>query len=388
MPTSRPSRPLRLIDLSGPPYERGRRYGEEAGAEIRRAISHYSAQLRTLALTDERLATLVARYLPRIEAFEPRYVEELRGIAAGAQVDFERIVMVNARTELLKLAEDKGFCQRFLGLRAEGCTTVVVESHAAKDGALIHAHNWDWKTESADASVILRIRGTDGPDILTFTEAGALGRFGLNSVGIAVTANYLECDRDYSQLGVPLAVIRRKVLEQVTVGEAAAVVCNTPKSGSNNLTVSHGRSGLAFNFECAPDEAFEVEPEEGLLVHANHWRSPAARVKLRERGFAEGADSLFRDRRARQLLADRRGGLTVEDVKRTLLDDCDTPFSICQPPGYPGTPVSHATVATLIMRPSLGTMEVAVLPAVDPTFTSYALDPRGTVRRRAAGADG
>ena len=32
--------------------------------------------------------------------------------------------------------------------------------------------------------------------------------------GIAITANYLECDRDYRQVGVPLALIRRKVLEQ------------------------------------------------------------------------------------------------------------------------------------------------------------------------------
>jgi len=43
----------------------------------------------------------------------------------------------------------------------------------------------------------------DGPDLMTFTEAGALGRCGFNAVGIAITANYLECDRDYRQVGVP-----------------------------------------------------------------------------------------------------------------------------------------------------------------------------------------
>jgi len=35
------------------------------------------------------------------------------------------------------------------------------------------------------------------------TEAGGLARSGFNSAGVAITANYLESDRDYRQLGVP-----------------------------------------------------------------------------------------------------------------------------------------------------------------------------------------
>ena len=115
----------------------------------------------------------------------------------------------------------------------------------AAERRLIHAHNWDWKLESAAASVVLRIRDTHGPDILTFTEAGALAPFGFNSAGCAITANYLESDRDYTQLGVPLAVIRRKVLEQTHLAMALRTVCVTPKSASNNIIVSHCGGGMA-----------------------------------------------------------------------------------------------------------------------------------------------
>ena len=59
---------------------------------------------------------------------------------------------------------------------------------------------------------------------MTFTEAGALGRCGFNAVGIAITANYLESDRDYRQVGVPLALIRRKVLESEHVALAMRTV--------------------------------------------------------------------------------------------------------------------------------------------------------------------
>ena len=44
------------------------------------------------------------------------------------------------------------------------------------------------------------LRRDDGPDLLTFTEAGALGRSGFNAAGIAITANYLRSDRDYAWL--------------------------------------------------------------------------------------------------------------------------------------------------------------------------------------------
>src|SRR6202007_2163302 len=90
---------------------------------------------------------------------------------------------------------------------------VVVLPEAAQSSCLVHAQNWDWKRECTETAVVLRIRRDDGPDILTFTEAGALARSGFNAAGIAITANYLESDRDYSRVGVPLALIRRKVLE-------------------------------------------------------------------------------------------------------------------------------------------------------------------------------
>ena len=64
-----------------------------------------------------------------------------------------------------------------------------------------------------DGEEALRRFREDGPDLLTFVEAGGLARAGLNAAGIAVTANYLESDRDYRELGVPLALLRRRFLE-------------------------------------------------------------------------------------------------------------------------------------------------------------------------------
>jgi isopenicillin-N N-acyltransferase-like protein len=107
----------------------------------------------------------------------------------------------------------------------DGCTGLVALSEATADHSVIHAQNWDWKAECAETSVVLRIRRDDGPDILTFTEAGGLARSGFNAAGIGITANYLESDRDYARPGVPLALIRRKVLEQADVAMAMSAAC-------------------------------------------------------------------------------------------------------------------------------------------------------------------
>jgi isopenicillin-N N-acyltransferase-like protein len=377
------AQPCRLIELSGSPHDRGVQYGRQAAREIARGVGHYGAQAKALDVDDHRLAQMVRDYLPVLESFDPRQIEEMRGVAAGAGVGFEQIVLLNARTELFQFALRPALLESVKVTVPDGCTGVVVRPEAARDRQLIHAHNWDWKYESAESCVILRIRNEDGPDILTFTEAGALARFGLNSRGICISANGLECDRDYRRAGVPLALIRRKMLEQAHLSLALRIAYCTPKSGSNNIIVSHGASGLVYNFECAPDETFMVEPRNGLLVHANHWLSPIALTKLQECGMADAPSTFYRDLRAREALAAKAGDVTVDDVIGVMLDDFETPWSICYPPrpSSPSNPTSiYVTVATLIMRPILGEMRVAMLPALDKRFTHYNLDMESAAR--------
>ena len=362
-----------LIDISGTPRERGRQYGEQAAVRIKRGIDHYSAQLESSKLTWDDIRDITARFEPTIASFDPNYVDEMRGIAEGAGVDYAGIVLLNARTELLKLAQ-----RREKGEPApddpDGCTGLVVLPQAAASGRLIHAQNWDWKVECTETAVILRIQNDNGPDILTFTEAGVLARFGFNSVGISITGNYLECERDYRRLGVPLALIRRKVLEQTQLALAMRSVYATPKSASNNIIVSHAK-GIAIDFECVPDETFQVHPEGGLIVHANHFQSPIALTKLFDTGIANMPDSLYRDIRVREILQPHVGNVTMDTVKEALFDDFETPFSVCRPPRTSLTSNNQsATVAMIVMEPESGIMEVAMLPAINRQFTTYSLD--------------
>jgi isopenicillin-N N-acyltransferase-like protein len=355
--------PFPLVEISGPPFERGVAYGRQARQRIARSIALYGATLTGLGVGRDGLVTLVAGFRPLIEGFDPAAIVEMQGIAEGAGVAFEEIVLVNARTELLQLAKRQGRPEK------DGCTGAVLLPSVTRDGRLIHGQNWDWKAECVETGIVLRIRQLDGPDVLTFTEAGGLARSGLNSLGHAITANYIESDRDYRSLGVPLPFIRRKALEAATLAEMIRVVAATPISASNCMMLSH-KDGFAVAIERAPDEAFPIHAVDGILTHANHFESEAATAKLKDTSLAETPDSLYRGERIREMLCGRHGRLDAEALKAAFRDDFGAPFAVCRPVVQEGGNLG-ATVASIVMTPAEGLMEICPMPAEGGAFTSY-----------------
>ena len=193
--------------------------------------------------------------------------------------------------------------------------------------------------------------------------------------------------RDYRQVGVKLALIRRKVLEQESPALAMHAVYVTQKSAANNMIVSASNArgqGVAIDFECAPDETFQVHPVAGLLTHANHFVSPVALAKLRDTGVASTPCSLYRGIRVRDLLLPHLGRVTTDHVKAALFDDFGTPFAVCRPPRVNDPSNLSATVAMIVMEPALRVMDVAMLPALNRTFSRFSLARGSDARRMAA----
>lgn len=372
--------PFPLIDLAGSPRERGRTHGKAAADRLRRGAKMYAESLLKSGVDWKELERRAEAMVPTIEQFDPAYVEEMRGIAEGAAEPFAAVMLMNARTEMVAAARRQKAAQHL----PDGCTAALALPEASADGVLLHGQNWDWRAECAETGVVLRIRRDDGPDILTFTEAGGLARSGLNSAGIGLTANALECDRDYQRgAGVPLPFIRRKVLESAHLAQAVQTIVSTPKPGSNHMAVSHC-DGEAFGFECAPDETFWLAPDRGLYVHANHWIAESARAKVKDTGLAETPDSIYRDKRVRDQLTPRRGQLTLEDLRGAFFDKWGSPYSVCRPPRLNSRGVMTATTAMILMRPGEGHLEACPMPALNRNFTTYTLTPDRTAQKQAA----
>lgn len=304
-----------LLTLEGPPGVRGLAYGRAAAGRIRDGIAFYASVLAASGLDEVRLRRLTDDATVEIGNFDAGMLEELEGIAEGAGVRLRDVVLLNARSELLRLSD-------------EGCTGVACLPETTASRHTLLAQNWDWHPTRSAVGVLLRILPDDGPAMLTFTEAGTLARCGLNEHGLGVVGNALECEGGTRAGGVPVSLIRRRILGCRTLVEAVEAVRAAPRGTSaNHLIASVENAAVAC--ESTPDEVYEVLPEHGMLGHSNHFCSPAAQAAVRDTGIARTPDTIARARRIRDVLSARRT-LDVGDVQEALRDHDGYPVSICR----------------------------------------------------------
>lgn len=367
--------PLPLITITGTPAERGESYGRQTAPLVGRAIAMYRTEFARKGIDWNEALRLAKLFMPSIEEYDAELAVELAAIAKGAGVPVEAIVALNARTELVfwneRERKERGVAAPALA-EVDECTSAVALPGATRDGQVIHAQNWDWQPECADHALALRIRSADMPDSLNFLEAGQLARHGFNAEGVAVTAMGLHSNSDYGRIGIPNPLIRRKMLACDTLSRAIGVIYNSARSFSHNIMVSHS-GGAAFGFETTPDGVYFLEPENGIMVHANHFKSPQALAQVTDINIARCPDTLVRDSRVRQLLGRERGKITAETFRNVFSDTFGKPNSVLRHPvARPGGMVS-GTVYTLIMDPASMRAWLAPKPYEGATYTEYAL---------------
>jgi isopenicillin-N N-acyltransferase-like protein len=80
------------------------------------------------------------------------------------------------------------------------------------------------------------------------------------------------------------------------------------------------------------------------------------------------------------------GTIAPQHVKDALFDNFQTPYSVCRPPRPSATSSEGqtASVAMVVMQPSLGIMEVCPLPALNREFTAYRVGVDRAATRQAA----
>lgn len=360
--------PFPLVDAAGDAFARGRDHGRAAGDRVLRSIAIYRDALAADGVDWTVAHEMARRFAPEIAKAYPEAIVEMRGIAEGAEVDPLDIMAINARTELLYARPDE---PTPVSAR-DGCTGAIAMPEATRSGRLLHGQNWDWRDECCDTAIVLRIEPETGPRILTFVEAGLLTRCGMNSAGIALTGNFIRCENDFGRRGTPAPIIRRAILGCERLAEAMGIVFNAALSFSSNMMISAADGG-AIDLEATPGETFWIQPQDGLLVHANHFIAPAAMSKLRDISLLENPDSLYRDRRVRAFLAARHGDITPELMMEAFQDRYGAPEAVCRSPVFgPGGDTS-STVATIIMDAAQGRMWAAPRPYGKHVFTEYRL---------------
>ena len=368
-----------LVDVTGDAHQRGLQHGRAVPDRIAAGAKLYRTQLGHRGLDEATIVRLARAMIPDIEAFDARYLEEMRGIAEGAQLPLEDILLINCRTEMLY-----GYARlQRETLRPEAtedgdCTGLVVLPPRSASGRLMHAHNWDWREECVDTCIVLRIRSAGaGPDMLCFTEAGALARHGLNSNGVSLTGNAMSSHEDFQHgSGAPVVLLRRRLLESANLAQAMRTVWAAKRYCSSNMILaqSSASDGCCISLEAAPNDVYWVHPQNDTLVHANHWLSPTALNRLRDPGLAARPDSLYRQQRVESALhSGEPSKIDWEQIRATLADDFGFPDGVLRSPKPGDFSSISATVATTLMDPAEGRMWIARKPYESRHFHEYSL---------------
>jgi isopenicillin-N N-acyltransferase-like protein len=288
------------------------------------------------------------QYRRPIAGYAPHLWEEMRGIAQGAGVSEDEILALNCRTELLSA--------QAVPFRLDGeCTALFVAPEAAADGHVFVAQNWDWSDVLRGGAVLLRVVHPGHPTVLTLTEAGMVGQIGFNSAGVGVCTNFLRAD--HRRVGVPFHVILRAALDAPRFDAAISAVCRAVRADAGNYLLAHA-DGEAINLEATSSEVGFQHPQDGWLVHTNHFLTP--RLQAGDTGVVESASTLLRYGRAARLLRPQAGQITVETLQGILRDHFSQPNAVCRHPD-PSLPEIErtATLASVIVDLTTGEMYVA-----------------------------
>jgi isopenicillin-N N-acyltransferase-like protein len=358
------------FEFSGNNREIGRQHGRQAGDYVHR---HLDMALGKLAVrdVDQQLARQRARaYIPYIQRHAPHFAEELRGLAEGAEVSEEDAYILQLRAELAVnpgIEMDAVEATRAREAIAHECTSFAVSGALTADGQPLAGQNADLPAGTLDIAIVARVQPDGKPSFLMLLPAGQISYIGINDRGLGVFANFLNTDG--WRPGFPRYLLSRTVLEHDSIGDALDRLQAIPRASSRNVLIID-RDGRSVSMEYAVDAAGRLEPEDGLLVHTNHFVDPAVAACERAEGDRL-ANSCTRLARMRELLDAERGDITPESVMSAFRDRVHAPDAICRHLG--DGPGDYITFASVIARPSSGDVWIAPGPPDQNAYTHYAL---------------
>ncbi|KAG5665772.1 hypothetical protein KAF25_009897 [Fusarium avenaceum] len=253
------------VHCSGTPYEIGHQHGTLAKDKVAGSLAFYENQFQeTCSMNWEAVRQEAENYIKPLTKLSPRHVQELQGLADGAGVDLIDIVALNVRTEITFSLYTS---VPSTSIQTDGCTSAA---YRQPNGEVLLAQNWDWQLQQAPNLIVCHISqpGTDLPNISMVTEAGVIGKIGINSAGVGTLLNAIRA-RGVDNTKLPIHLALRTALESKSAREVADKLYKTGTAGSGHILVAD--QSEAIGLECTSIGIKEINfDSDGTLPHTNH----------------------------------------------------------------------------------------------------------------------
>jgi isopenicillin-N N-acyltransferase-like protein len=354
--------PLPLIKVSGTHREMGRQIGESRRESVQRSIENARKLLEEayneLELTWEGAQIQARKYIPFSQERYPQYVDEMMGIAEGANVPFDDLSVLTAMEAVTMDA-----------LHLLRCTSMAVNDERTADGHVLAAHNEDWVPEDEEDVFVIHAKPKNEPPYLAMTYGGLIPNIGFNAYGIAQLIDTVYPDD--SRIGVPRLVVARAVLASRTPGGAINRSLISRRAAGYNHLIVH-ESGEIYSVEVSALRSSILYNQDGYVVHTNHYLS--RKMQEIENDPEELISSRIRYFRALRLL-NKSDKHTIKSLQAIQRDHVNYPNSICKHDLGVDAPLDREkTINALVIDLTAREMHIAWGNPCKNSYHTYHLD--------------
>ena len=340
---------IRVIKLSGSPYEMGKAHGIRFHDEIHmfteeRLRLSQDANWTGRNLPRQAIFALAEACVAEHQAYAPELMKELQGMADATGLSLAELVINNGFTDFIDVVYSLGdiTVPAAPSLVADNCTAFMVPASCSADGRAFFGQTWDMHATATPYVILIHGAPDNAPAFLTFTITGCLGMIGMNSAGITVGINNLMATD--GQIGVTWPFVVRKILQQDDLDAALACLTGAKLAGAHNYMLMD-KQGRGYEVEAMATSQNVSELRDETITHTNHCLIQQNLDVERQRPPESRASSEKRLRRARELL--RNDAVTIDNLMALTRDD----VAIC---ARPKPPMHVESCGAAIMSPTTG----------------------------------
>ena len=253
---------LRVLVVEGTPHERGVQHGTLLKEVIQQLIDVWKDDLeRTYQMDPDSFVSQFIQetdFLSAIRQHTPDLLEELQGMAEGADIDFNTLYAYQLVDEIWVLGQEITVqkCTSFGVNRTENYPTLTAQN---LDIPFFHGYQTLLHSKDPDNNM----------ESFAFTFPGYIGANGMNSKRVSVVVNAMMQLKP-SRSGLPVAFVVRGVLEKNSYQEAVQFLEEVTFGAPQNYLV--GGIQQMGSYECSENRVAEFIPFEGayFTYHTNH----------------------------------------------------------------------------------------------------------------------
>ncbi len=323
------------IHIEGGPSERGVQYGYLAApelAEIQRSVKYIIYQ--STGMTWEYFVEAAEKQFTTKIA--PEYLDEIKGIAAGAQtagvdITWQEVLTWNGYRELTGYWWPNQKAGKYSQPDKDHCSAFIATGSATKDGRIVMAHNtWNAFVHGQFSNIILDIEPAQGHRMFMQSEPGCISSctdFFVTGAGLVGTETTIGGYSQYDPALDPAFYRVRKAMQYANTLDEFVQIMQTRSNGgyANSWLLGNVNTDEIMRFEQGFKYQGVERTRDGYYIGFNAATDPRIRnLECSNTGYEDIRTPVGARRvRLTQLMQKYHGQIDVPTAQKVLADHYD-----------------------------------------------------------------